>query len=86
MQGVAAIRSDQLVGMALFSAAVVPLNEVREPFIGSVTSDGKTIRPVETDDENLMSCQRTGPDEIELTYMEAAPHRVVYSTILHRKK
>ena len=63
-----------------------PLNEAREPFIGSVTSDGKTIHLVETDDEGMMFCQRMGPDEIELTYMEAAPHPVVYSTILHRKK
>jgi len=63
----------------------VPLNEAREPFIGSVTSDGKTIHLVETDDEGMMFCQRMGPDEIELTYMEAAPHPVVYSAILHRK-
>jgi hypothetical protein len=63
-----------------------PLNEAREPFIGSVTSDGKTIRLVETDDEGMMFCERMGPDEIELTYMEAAPHPVVYSAVFQRKK
>jgi len=63
-----------------------PLKEAREPFIGSVTSDGKSIRLVETEDNGMLFCERMGPDAIELTYMEAAPHPVVYSTILHRKK
>ena len=64
----------------------VPLNEAREPFIGSVTSDGKTIHLVETEDEGMMICERTGPDEIEFTYMEAAPHPVAYTAIFHRMK
>ena len=60
------------------------LEEAREPFIGTVTSDGKSLRLVETEDEGMMFCERTGPDQIELTYMEAAPHPVVYTAVLNR--
>jgi len=61
-----------------------PLEEAREPFIGTVSADGKSIRLVEVEDEGMMFCERTGPDEIEFTYMETAPHPVVYTAIFHR--
>ena len=62
----------------------VPLNVAREPFIGTVSSDGKTIRLVETEDEGLIFCERIGADRIELTYMEAAPHALIFTAILER--
>ena len=62
------------------------LHEAREPFIGSITSDGKHFRLVETEDDGMMFCERMGPDEFELTYLEAAPHAVAYTAVFHRKK
>jgi hypothetical protein len=60
--------------------------EAFEPFIGAVSSDGKTLRLVEVDDSGLMFATRIGDDQIDLTYMEAAPHAVAYSAIFHRQK
>lgn len=56
-----------------------------EPFIGAVSSDGDTLRLVEIDDNRLLIGAVLGPDEIEFTYMEAAPHAVVYTAVFRRQ-
>ncbi len=60
--------------------------EATEPFIGALSSDGKTLRLVEVDDHGLMFATRIGDDELEFTYMEAAPHAVAYTAIFHRQE
>ncbi|MCP4381638.1 MAG: hypothetical protein GY798_09530 [Hyphomicrobiales bacterium] len=59
--------------------------EASEPFIGALSADG-TLRLVEVDDHGLMFATRIGDDQIELTYMESAPHAVAYTAIFHRQK
>jgi hypothetical protein len=60
--------------------------QATEPFIGALSSDGKTLHLVEVDDHGLMFATRIGDDQIELTYMEAAPHAVAYTAIFDRQK
>lgn len=62
----------------------VPEDSAREPFIGIIQSNGKTIRMVETDDRGMMFCELIAPDQIEMTYMEAAPHAVIYTTVYQK--
>ncbi|WP_372574775.1 hypothetical protein [Ruegeria jejuensis] len=59
----------------------VPTSDAQEPFIGVIMSNGTTIRMVETEDGGLMFCELISPDQIEMTYMEAAPHAVIYTTV-----
>ncbi|MEM7024228.1 MAG: hypothetical protein AAF637_16815 [Pseudomonadota bacterium] len=56
-----------------------------EPFIGAIDSDGVTLHLVEIEDSGMMFAELLGPDELEFTYMEAAPHAVVYTAILQRQ-
>ncbi|MCP4381628.1 MAG: hypothetical protein GY798_09475 [Hyphomicrobiales bacterium] len=60
--------------------------EASEPFIGALSADGKTLRLVEVDDHGLMFATRIGDDQIELTYLETAPHAVAYTAIFDRQK
>ena len=57
-----------------------------EPFIGALSSDGKTLRLVEVDDQGMMFATRIGDDQIEITYMETAPHAVAYTAIFERQE
>ena len=62
----------------------VPQNEAREPFIGTLSSDGQTLYLVETEDEGMIFCERIGADRIEMAYMESAPHAIVFTAVLER--
>jgi hypothetical protein len=57
-----------------------------EPFLGVVSSNGKTLLLVEIGDYGLMFCKRIGPDELEISYMEAAPHAVAFAAIVRRER
>ncbi len=57
-----------------------------EPFIGALSSDGDTLRLVEVEDRGILIGEVLGPDEIEFTYMETAPHPVVYTVVYRRQK
>ncbi len=56
----------------------------KEPFIGTISQDGQTLRLVETGDSGHMFCALIGPDELEVTYMEAAPHAVAWTAVMRR--
>ena len=58
--------------------------EASEPFIGTVTSDGNTIRLVEVNDSGLLFGERLGADRIEFSYLEFAPHPVAWTAIFER--
>lgn len=60
--------------------------QAKEPFLGAISTDGVTLHLVEIEDRGLIFGRRLGPDQIEITYMEAAPHAVVYNAIHHRQK
>ncbi|MEM7222679.1 MAG: hypothetical protein AAF495_06855 [Pseudomonadota bacterium] len=55
-----------------------------EPFIGAIDTDGVTLRFVETDDPGVMFGELLGPDRLEITYMEAWPHAVIYTVVMTR--
>lgn len=60
------------------------VTEAREPFIGVISADGRTIHMVETQDRGSIITNILGPDQIEVTYMENAPHAVVHTAIYKR--
>jgi hypothetical protein len=62
-----------------------PTLDASEPFIGALASDGVTLRLVETQDQGLLFCELLGPDQLEVSYMEAAPHAVAWTAILQRQ-
>ncbi len=62
-----------------------PTTGASEPFIGTVSSDGDTLRLVETEDRGILLGEVLGPNEIELTYLETAPHPVAYTAIYRRE-
>jgi len=55
-----------------------------EPFIGTIDTDGVTLRLVEIDDSGMLFCGCLGPDRLEITYMETYPHAVIYTSVLTR--
>ncbi|MCP4328628.1 MAG: hypothetical protein GY791_09365 [Alphaproteobacteria bacterium] len=67
------------------NVAGVDVLSAREPFIGAIDSDGVTLRFVETDDPGILFGELLGPNELEITYMEAYPHAVVFTTVLRRE-
>jgi len=64
----------------------VPLTSASEKFIGAISSDGDTLRLVEVEDRGIMFGEVLGPDEIEFTYIETAPHPVAFTGIYHREQ
>jgi len=56
-----------------------------EPFIGALDSDGVTLRLVEVEDPGFLFCELLGPDELEVSYMETAPHAVAWTAVLRRQ-
>ena len=56
-----------------------------EPFIGAIDTDGVTLRFVETDDPGIMFGELLGPNQLEITYMEAWPHAVIYTVVMQRE-
>lgn len=63
----------------------VATTDASEPFIGSLSADGDALHLVEFEDHGMLIGEVLGPDRIEFTYMEAAPHAVVYTAIYHRR-
>jgi len=61
-----------------------PVLTASEPFVGAVSSDGKILHLVEINDQGLMFGELIGPGKLEISYMEVAPHAVVFSTVLSR--
>lgn len=62
------------------------VTEAQEPFIGVLSSDGKTIHMVETQDRGTIITNVLSTDQIEVTYFENAPHPVVHTGIYDRVK
>ncbi len=60
--------------------------DAREPFIGAIDSDGVTLRLVEVDDFGMLFFERLSAEELEVTYLETAPHAVVFSAVLRKAK
>lgn len=56
-----------------------------EPFIGALSSDGDDLRLVEIEDRGILIGEVLGRDAIEFTYMETAPHPVVFTAIYRRR-
>lgn len=63
----------------------IATTDASEPFIGSLSADGDRLHLVEFEDHGMLIGEVLGPDMIEFTYMEAAPHAVVYTAIYHRQ-
>ncbi|MEM7025645.1 MAG: hypothetical protein AAF637_24150 [Pseudomonadota bacterium] len=63
-----------------------PTTDASEPFIGALSSDGDALRLVEIEDSGILLGEILGPDEIEFTYLEAAPHPVVFSAVYRRQQ
>ena len=61
-----------------------PVLDASEPFLGAVSSDGKTFSLVEIDDHGLLFGELIAPEELEVSYMEAAPHAVAFTAVLRR--
>lgn len=57
-----------------------------EPFLGAVSSDGKTLRLVEINDHGLLFGELIGPQELEVSYMETAPHAVAFTAVVRRQR
>lgn len=66
------------------NVAGVDMPEANEPFIGTIESDGQTVRMVEIEDYGLMFGRIIGPDKLEISYMEPHPHAVVWTAIFQR--
>jgi hypothetical protein len=66
------------------NVAGVDLPEANEPFIGTLESDGRTVRMVEINDYGLMFGRVIGPDKLEVSYMEPYPHAVAWTAIFQR--
>jgi len=66
------------------NVAGVDLPEANEPFIGTLESDGRTVRMVEINDYGLRFGRVIGPDKLEISYMEPYPHAVAWTAIFHR--
>lgn len=60
--------------------------QAKEPMLGVISADGKTIDFVELEDEGTMFCDLTGPDTMEIIYLEGVPHPTVATYSLHREK
>lgn len=57
-----------------------------EPFLGAVSSDGKTLHLVEVNDHGLLFGELIGPRELEISYMETAPHAVAFTAVVRRER
>ncbi|MEM1130641.1 MAG: hypothetical protein AAGH83_08980 [Pseudomonadota bacterium] len=64
----------------------LPTTDAMEPFFGSISADGDGLHLVEYADHGMLIGKVLGPNAIEFTYMEAAPHAVVYSAVYTRQQ
>ena len=51
-----------------------------------IDSDGAALRLVEVVDFGMLFFERLSADELEVTYLETAPHAVVFSAVLKKVK
>lgn len=58
--------------------------EAREPFIGTFEPDDVTIRLVELADAGPMVGELLSPDELQMSYIEGAPHPAVWSAVFQK--
>lgn len=62
------------------------VTEAVEPLVGVVEFDGRTIHLAEQNDVGTYVGRLTGPDTLELVYVEAGDVATVYRVILKRTK
>jgi hypothetical protein len=62
------------------------VSEATEPLVGVIGFDGRTVHLAEQGDAGTYTGALTGPDTLELIYIEAGDGASVYRTVLTRAK
>ena len=60
------------------------VRQAKEPFIGSVSANGRIVRMVETEDHGLMWARMVSEDKLQVTYIEPYPHATTWTAEFRR--